>query len=334
MSTHVSNSSGSPNDELDLGQLLTLVKKTFLGVFKFFLRVYVYIRKNIIWLVVLGLVGAGLGYGLNKISVTKLKTEVIVSPNLDSKNYLYDVINEINGKIKAKDTTFFAQLNIDENDIEKFELEVEPVISKTKKDLEAEIKYLAALQPFENSQASAEVIRKLLLDQNSFEQRITFLYKDPGSGPEVALKLMDYINSNNYYKKLVQTYNANDRSRLQMNDSTLRQLDDIIESYTDQMGKEGQKTEGQLVLSEEESLDIPELFALKNSLISQSELRRVNLEHRTAPFSIVNFGQSQPVKIPLFGKHVILLPTLLIGIFLLINFVKYLNQKSKELLAE
>jgi hypothetical protein len=119
-----------------------------------------------------------------------------------------------------------------------------------------------------------------------------------------------------------------------MNDSTLSQLNDIIESYTVQMGKTEQAAEGQLVLSEEESLDIPELFNLKNSLISQSELRRVNLERRTAPFSIVNFGQSQPVKIPLFGKSIILIPLILIGIFILIDVIKYLNKKSRELLPE
>ncbi|NND15973.1 MAG: hypothetical protein HKN89_06575 [Eudoraea sp.] len=334
MSTHVSNSSGSPNDELDLGQLFALIKQAFLGVFKFFLRFFLYGRKNFIWLAVLAIVGAALGFGLSKISSEKLKTEVIVSPNLESKNYLYDVVNEINGKIKSKDTVFFASLSIGDDEFEKFEVKVEPVTSKSDQDLESEIKYLEALQPFQNSPATSDIIRNMLLDQNSFEQRITFLYKDPISGPAVASKLMDYINDNEYFKRLVQTYNANDRSRLQQNDSIIGQLDRIIESYAAQMESSKQAAEGQLVLSEEEALDIPQLFTLKNSIITQSELRRVNLEQRFAPLSVVNFGKSQPLKTPLFGKSIVLIPLILIGIYILIDLIKYLNRKSKELLSE
>ncbi len=333
MSTHASNS-GSPNDEIDLGQLFALIKKGFLGVFKFFLRFFVYVRNNIVWLAVLGIVGAALGFGLNKISTRKLKTEVIVSPNLESKKYLYDAVNELNGKIKAKDTTFFAFLGLGENDFDELEVQVDPVNSKSEKDLETEIKYLEALQPFQNSPALTEIIENLLIDQNPFEQRVTFLYRDPASGPQIAQKLMDYINSNEYYNRLVQTYNSNDLSRLKKNDSILRQLDAIIESYTAQIGNSKEASEGQLVLAEGEPLDIPQLFTLKNTLITQSEFRRVDLEQRTGPFSIVNFGKSQPVKIPLFGKSIVLIPLILIGIYILIDIVKYLNKKSRELLPE
>ncbi|MBT8235672.1 MAG: hypothetical protein KJO04_05740, partial [Bacteroidia bacterium] len=111
MSTQVSNS-GSPNDELDLGQLFSLIKKAFLGVFKFFLRFFVYVQNNIVWLAVLGIVGAALGFGLNIISTQKLKTEVIVVPNLESKRYLLNTIEEINANIRADNKEFFDSLNI------------------------------------------------------------------------------------------------------------------------------------------------------------------------------------------------------------------------------
>lgn len=264
MSTHASNS-GSPNDEIDLGQLFALIKKGFLGVFKFFLRLFIYVRNNFVWLAVLGIVGAALGFGLNKISTQKLKTEVIVNPNLESKNYLYDAVDEINGKIKAKDTAFFATMGLNEMDLDKFEVIVEPVRIKSGKDRESDMKYLEALEPFQNSEISADIIRNLLRDQNSFEQRITFLYGDPTSGPIVAARLMDYFNNNQFYKKLVDTYNENDRARLQKNDSILDQIDELINSYTTKMNAKERAVEGQLILSDEEVLDIPQLFTLKMS---------------------------------------------------------------------
>ncbi|MDH3795521.1 MAG: hypothetical protein OER83_01465, partial [Flavobacteriaceae bacterium] len=126
----------------------------------------------------------------------------------------------------------------------------------------------------------------------------------------------------------------NDRSRLLQNDSILGQIDELINTYTTQMNANDQAVEGQLVISEEEELDIPQLFTLKNTLITQSEFKRVELQQRTAPLGIVNFGQSQLVKIPLFGKSIFLIPLIFIGIFILIDIIKYLNKKSRELLPE
>lgn len=334
MSTDVSNSSGSPNDELDLGQLFTLVRKAFLGVFKFFLRLFVYARKNIVWLAVLGIVGAGLGFGLKNISSEKLKTEVLVSPKLETKHYLYDVISEINAKIKSQDTVFFSSLGIESNDIEKFEVTAEPVSNRTKKERELDLKYLEALEPFQNSPVVAEIIKDLLLDQNSANQRITFFYKNPDTGPDLAKKLMQYINDNNYYTGLISSYNENAAARIKQNDIIISQLDGVLMAYKGHLESTDKPVGGQLVLEEGESLDISALFELKNILIAQNESKRIELQMRKEPLTIINFGQNQTVKIPLFGKYVILLPTLLIGIFLLINIIKYLNKKSKELLPE
>ncbi len=57
----------------------------------------------------LAILGALTGFGLNQIISKKMKTEVIVSPNLESKNYLYDVVAELQANIKAEDTLFFTE---------------------------------------------------------------------------------------------------------------------------------------------------------------------------------------------------------------------------------
>ncbi len=98
------------NDEIDLGQLFNMIGKGFTNLFNFFLRFFLYIKRNIIKFVILSVVGLLLGYGLNQIIVKKQKIEVIVKPNLESKNYLYDVVDEIGSNIKAKDTVFFSKL--------------------------------------------------------------------------------------------------------------------------------------------------------------------------------------------------------------------------------
>ena len=70
------------NDEIDLGQLFNIIGKGFTNLFKSFLRLFLYIKRNLIKLGILVLVGLLVGFGLNQIIIKKQKIEVIVKPNL------------------------------------------------------------------------------------------------------------------------------------------------------------------------------------------------------------------------------------------------------------
>ncbi len=322
------------NEELDLGQLFTLIQKAVFAVFKGFLRIYHFFRKRAWILIILGIVGLALGYGLTMITSTKLKTDVIVTPTLESKRYLFTIIDEINANIKAKDSIFFDSLQIDIADLKDYEVTIESLDKKSGKELESELQYMEVLQDFENSEATSDIIRNLLLDQNSQEQRITFAFLDPVKGPKIARKLMDYVNNNAYFVNLIETYTANAKNRLKMNDSIIKQLDLLINNYTENMSEQITASEGQLVLQEEDQLDIHELFALKNQLIAESESKRIELIKRETPIRIVNFGKSQPVKLPIFGRTIFLIPVVLIALYLLYELIKYLNRKSDDILLD
>ena len=94
----------SSNNEIDLGQLFQMIGNAFNQIFKWLLSVFLFFKRNAILLIVLVILGAATGIGLNQITTKKLKTEVIVSPNLESKNYLYDVVAELQANVRAKDT--------------------------------------------------------------------------------------------------------------------------------------------------------------------------------------------------------------------------------------
>jgi hypothetical protein len=101
------NKANNSSDEIDLGQLFNLINKGFNNLFKRFLRLFLYLKRNALLLLGLVVIGVAIGYLLNQVVSKKLKTEVIVRPQFESKNYLYDVVNEIQANIKAKDTAFF-----------------------------------------------------------------------------------------------------------------------------------------------------------------------------------------------------------------------------------
>ncbi len=63
----------SSNDEIDLGQLFQMIGRGFNRIFRGLLSVFLYFKRNAIILVVLAILGALTGFGLNQIVSKKLK---------------------------------------------------------------------------------------------------------------------------------------------------------------------------------------------------------------------------------------------------------------------
>jgi hypothetical protein len=142
---------------------------------------------------------------------------------------------------------------------------------------------------------------------------------------------MDYINSNAYYKEIVKTYTENAQGRIKQNDSLVKQIDVLIGNYSKKMLSENTATEGRIVLENEQQLNVPQLFTLKNDLIRDTESKKLELERRKDAITIINFGKPQKIIKPFFKKNIILFPLVYIGIFFLFSFVKYLNKKAMEM---
>ncbi|WP_297760160.1 hypothetical protein [uncultured Muriicola sp.] len=331
MAKELKTKNTSSNDEIDLGQLFQMIGKGFNRIFRGLLSLFLYFKRNAIILIVLAILGALTGFGLNQIVSKKMKSEVIVSPNLQSKNYLYDVVAELQANIEAKDTVFFKSLGIDVEKIKDFEIEVAPVSGSNKKNLETEMKYLELLQSFENSGSISDIVRAEILDKSSLDQRITFFYKDASLGDTYARILMEYINSNTYYKEIVKTNTENAQDRIKKNDSVVQQINVLITNYSKKMLTENNTTEGRIVLDNEQQLNVPELFTLKNNLIRDTESKKLELERQKDAITIINFGKPQRILKPLYQKNIFLFPLVYIGIFFLISFIKYLNKKALEM---
>ncbi len=89
---------------------------------------------------------------------------------------------------------------------------------------------------------------------------------------------MDYINSNSFYKEVVRTYMENAQNRIVQNDSLLKQIDMLITNYSKKMLAENNGTEGQITLNNEQQLNVPQLFSLKNQLIRDTEAKKLELK--------------------------------------------------------
>ncbi len=330
MADNQSAKSHNSSDEIDLGQLFQLIGRVFNAIFRFVLRVFLYLKKNIFILIGLVVIGLAIGYGLNRIVSKRLKTEVIVKPQLESKNYLYDVIEEIQSNIGAKDTVFFNTIGIDNIDFSGLEISVNRVVEEGA--TETDMQYLELLQSFENTDAIADIVRAELENKSSFNHRITIYYKNRTFGEVFAQKMMDYINSNTYFDEVLVISRNNAKSRIEQNQTLLKQVDEIITNYTNNLAsKNNQASSDRIILDNQEQVNIADLFQYKNILIRDIETKKLELVEQTKPISVINFGKPQEVQKSFFGKNVVLIPLLLIGLFFMFSAFRYLDKKSLEI---
>ena len=321
----------SSNDEIDLGQLFNMIGRGFKNLFTWFLRSFLYLKKNFLILFGLAIVGAIIGFGLNQIVTDKLKTEVIVKPNLESKDYLYDVVNEIQSNIESRDTFFFNKIGFESSSLKGYDITVDRVLDKENSS-DDNLEYLELLEKFQENGQFTDIIRSELLKKSSLEHRITFTYKDAQNGPKFTQKVMDYINSNDYYNSLIAINRENARIRIKQDESLLVQIDELITRYSDKIAAtESTFAEQRIIFDNEKQSNITELFELKNNLIRDIERKKIELQEQQDAISIINFGEPQLEHKSIFGKRIVLLPLIFIAIFFLIDIIRYLNRKASEI---
>lgn len=327
------NNSSSSSDEIDLGRLLQLLRKILRKTFKGILRIFLFLKRNLIKLVALTVVGIGFGYLINMLVDDKLQTEVIVKPNFESKDYLYDVVEELGAKIIQKDTAFFQSIDVEMNKLGQFKIEIAPILDDKENEKSGDdIKYLEILQNYKDNDFVIDIVKSEILKKTGSTHRIVFTHTSPKEGEKYVNKILKYINSNPYFIELQQVSNQNATVRIEQNQGLIKQIDDLVLNFTSTLNN-NQKTasQGMVLLEGESGLNVPSLLAFKNRLVKENEIKKIELIEQKLPISIVNLGKTHHVKKKLVYKNFVLIPLLLIGVFFLISFIAYLNRKSKEL---
>lgn len=319
------------SDEIDLGQLFQMIGRGFNKIGIAFLRLFLYLKKNALILGILVVVGVGLGYGLNRISRDKMKIEVIVKPNLESKNYLYDVVAEIESNIRAKDSVFFKNIGVEVTDLREFKISIDPI--KDEKNGKGDLEYLELLEKFQANNEFLDLIKSELSNKSTLNHRITFFFKTPSEGRVFAEKVMEYINSNGYFKELVVTSNQNALERIERNETFIKQIDELISKYSQSFNAQSsQMIDERIVLDNTEKMNVTGLFSLKNQLIQNTERKKIEIKEQREAINIINFGNTQRVKKVFFAKGKVLIPLCLMGLFFIFSAIRYINRKASELL--
>jgi hypothetical protein len=322
------------SDEIDLGQLLHLIRRGLNGVFNGILRIFRYFKRNAIKLAVLIIVGAAIGVLLNTVVDDRLQTEAIVKPNFASKDYLYDVVEELEANILAKDTAFFKSLDIDVNELRNFKIDIEPIgddVELEKGIEEEKNRYLETLQNYKDNDFVLDVVKSEILKKSVLTHRLTFSHKNPVNGDEYVAKILDYINANPYFAHLQNAVARNASSRIQKNQELIGQIDELISNFSEGLKSGPTQTGKGMLLEGENGTDISRLLSFKSHLVKESEQKQVELAELNNAVSILYLSKTHVVKKVFFTKNVVLIPLLFMGLFFLASLISYLNRKSIEM---
>lgn len=314
-------------DEIDLGYLFGKISGLFRSFVSLLFLVISFFIKYIILILVLIIIGAGIGYFFDKNKKEVYNNELIVIPNFESTQYLYDKIDALSAKLKDNDFEFLEE-TFGPSYADLKSIEAEPIIdifnfasaSRERVDL---FKTLTDKQD----------IPDYIKDPQNFQyykyQHITIKIKGKEHSEEIINSLNKYFNENPHFSEYMAVGRKNTQFRIETSESTISQIDSILKASA--IVDNGKNASPSIKVSDNSQLnDVIEskermlynLLKLNMQKIDeQNIIKIVSVNYNVSDFSGVRI--SNMVKFPL------LLLFLFFGFF----FLKYLYLKMR-LIAE
>lgn len=260
----------SDNQEIDLTQIGQKVNGIYEGLLSKLFRFILFIKENIILFIVLFVVGAGIGYYLDK----KIKTydhQIIVTPNFGSTDYLYAKIDLIQSKINENDTVYLKEIGV--KNTKKFgKIEIKPIIDVYKfiennKDNFELIKLLA-----EDGNID-KVVENQLTSKNYPFHLITFKTSKLTTDNETVQPILTFLNESQHFKQLQNEYLNNIQIKMKANDSTIAQIDGLMNQFKNRTNS----NHSDKLVYFNENTQLNDVIQTKEALIREQANLRISL---------------------------------------------------------
>lgn len=250
MSTH------SQDQEIDLGQIGKGINSMLQGTIESFIKFILFLKKKLIVLIILGILGVAAAFLLGSKSYTH---EVSVIPNFKSNEYVYTKIAQINTKLREKDRAFFNQIGIQHSDrIKKIEIEAYPALFPFVNDKENENNFELIKLMTEES-GMDKIMNEESIGMNYYHHKITITTEGMLSKEAFITPLLKYLNTSTYFETQQKINLKNVQDKIVFNDSLIAQIDKIIGLLS------SNSSNTTVSISEKNSL--PELVQKKDELI-------------------------------------------------------------------
>lgn len=319
---------------------LTLLTKKIAGFFELIntsiFKGILFIKRNIIIFGVLFVLGAGLGYFLDKSSAS-YESEIIVTPNFGSVDYLYGKIDLIDSKIKSRDSLFLKSIGIP-NSKEISLVEIKPVVdiySFVANDSRTSVTNAQNSQNFELLKLLSEDgdIKKVIADEltskNYNHHKIKITTNSKASTQKIVDSILSYLGKTNYFEKVRVSYVENFKSKIKSNSATILQIDGLLNQF---IITNSNSSKSDKLVYYNENTQLNELIKTKDELISENSTTKIELLNLDKVIKersrIVNIKNNKGAN----NKMKFILPFVFIAIFIFYGlFMAFYRKQSQKI---
>lgn len=260
----------SDDQEIDLAQLAQKANGIYEGLLSKLFRFILFIKKNIILFIVLFVVGAGIGYYLDK-TIKTYDHQIIVTPNFGSTDYLYAKIDLIQSKINENDTVYLKEIGI--KNTKKFQkIEIRPIID-VYKFIENNQNNFELIKVLAEDGDIDKVVENQLTSKNYPFHLITFKTSKLTTDNETVQPIVTFLNESQHFKQLQNEYLNNIQIKMKANDSTIAQIDGLMNQFKNRTNS----NHSDKLVYFNENTQLNDVIQTKEALIREQASLRVSL---------------------------------------------------------
>lgn len=323
----MSNKSEQNNipEEIDLFSLKEFITN---AINKSIMNTFLFLKKNVYKLSLLFIAGVLLG-GVADYLFKSYVAEVVVNSNFTTNDYLYSRVDQLNNH--------FIQNTNKELPISNYKnftkIEVEPVV-----DVYTFVNNMSpnalvnaqTSQNFEMLKLMSEkgdinkIIKDEITSKNYDLQRINIYSKEKVDEKDIK-SIIKHLNKDPYFDSILHLNIENIKERIVKRDSTISQINKLIQSYSISIAKGNTS-----VMFKNDNSELNDLIKQKNELIEKIDEDKLNLisQNKIIKENTIVYNKINDKGIA--NKLKFLFPLLFILLFFVINYLKYLNKKSQK----
>ncbi len=281
-----------------------------------------YLFKYRYILIVLFVLGVVLGYFADK--KKSYVQEIIVIPNFSSVDYLYEKIDVFNSKIIEKDSVFFSKYAFNGfKSIKK--VEISPIIDMYKLAQSSEAN-LEMIKLMTEDISMNDIIEGDINKKAYIYHQITMKTSKKVNDKDIIQPFLNYLNDTEYFQQLQKVAIDNVQKRLLANDSTLVQIDHILNAFADLTHDSGGKNQ---LIYYNENTQLNDILITKDNFNYNRGILNKDLVNYQKVIKDVGVIQNKIEEKNL--SNIIVYPLVLIGLFLLVMYSKFLFNRIKLL---
>ncbi|MDG3583345.1 hypothetical protein [Galbibacter pacificus] len=352
MSEHTQpNNQHNNSEEIDLGQLFKLIGDgfrkffnfigdIFKGIFNIIISFLLFIQRHIIKFVIAGVIGVVVGVVLDMNKAPKYVSTMVVEPNFQSVQQLYNNINFYNELAEAEDSVALAEaLGIEVHEA----AAVKKITAESYSDENQKVKLFDEfVRSLDTTTRRAIDMEKYLENFNSFDARYHTIIVE-ATNSMVAKKLQNpiitSISLNKYFQTQKETSTENIELQKEILNGQLAKIDSLQQLYKRVMEKEASKPMQGTNISLGENGDkesrelalIREIDQIKNNLVEINEEEA----NKSSILNVISDFPRRGVEMKgIFKSYKFLVPIALLGILLLglslLELDKFLKEVARQ----